>query len=115
MQQMEIQKLSAVTQEHDESANVRDELFVCLFKKAKAKKADAAKRVEAFLAAEPLKSIDGSCLSDISQKHLFIKFNIPLSLTAAVKRQFSLEKDILKAKRAGLMDEHFEMIDFLKG
>ena len=38
MQQMEIQKLSAVTQEHDESANVRDELFVCLFKKAKAKK-----------------------------------------------------------------------------
>ena len=34
--------------------------------------------------------------------------------SAAVERLFSMGKDILKPKRSGLSDEHFEMLAFLK-
>ena len=45
----------------------------------------------------------------------FISYNTPIPSSAAVERLFSLGKDILKPKRAGLSDNHFEMLVFLKG
>ena len=47
-------------------------------------------------------------------KDLFIKYNTPLPSSAAVERLFSIGKDVLKPKRSGLTDEHFEMLVFLK-
>ena len=41
--------------------------------------------------------------------------NTTLPSSAAVERLFSLGKDILKPKRCGLSDEHFEILAFLKG
>ena len=35
--------------------------------------------------------------------------------SAAVERLFSIGKDILKPKRCGLSDNHFEMFSLLKG
>ena len=43
-----------------------------------------------------------------------IRLNAVL-VRATVVRLFSSGKDILKPKRAGLIDEHVEMLDFLKG
>ena len=47
--------------------------------------------------------------------NLFIQFNTALPSSAAVERLFSVGKDVLKPKRSGLTDEHFEMLVFLKG
>jgi hypothetical protein len=41
---------------------------------------------------------------------LFVKFSTPVPSSAAVGRFFSQGKDILKAKRASLADEAFEML-----
>ena len=46
---------------------------------------------------------------------LQFQYNTTLPSSAAVERLFSLDKDILKPKRCGLSDEHFEMLAFLKG
>ena len=43
------------------------------------------------------------------------QYNTTLPSSAVVKRLFSLGKGILKPKRCGLSDEHFEMLAFLKG
>ena len=43
---------------------------------------------------------------------LFIKFKTPVPSSAAVERFFSQGKDILKAKRASLANETFEMFIF---
>ena len=47
--------------------------------------------------------------------NLFIQYNTALPSSAAVERLFSVGKDVLKPKRSGLTDEHFEMLVFLKG
>ena len=46
---------------------------------------------------------------------LFIRYNTAVPSSAAVERFFSQGKDILKAKRASLSDETFEMLMFLRG
>ena len=46
---------------------------------------------------------------------LQFQYNTTLPSSAAVERLFSLGKDILKPKRCGLSDEHFEKLAFLKG
>ena len=46
---------------------------------------------------------------------LQFEYNTTLPPNTVVERLFSLGKDILKRKRCGLSDEHFEMIAFLKG
>ena len=46
---------------------------------------------------------------------LQFQYDTTLPSSAAEERLFSLAKDILKPKRCGLSDEHFEMLAFLKG
>ena len=43
---------------------------------------------------------------------LLIHYNTALSFSAAVEQLFSNEKDILKPKRNGLGNNHFEMLVF---
>ena len=53
-------------------------------------------------------------LSSTTLRELFVKYNTAIPFSAAVERLFSLGKDVLKPKRSGLSDEHFEMLVFLK-
>jgi len=46
---------------------------------------------------------------------MFISYNTDIPSSAAVERIFSIGKDILKSKRSGLSDEHFEMLVLPKG
>jgi hypothetical protein len=43
------------------------------------------------------------------------KYNTTTHLSAAIKRLFSIGKDILTAKRAKLSDANFEKLIFMKG
>ena len=45
-------------------------------------------------------------------RELFVKYSTAIPSSAAVERLFSLGKDVLKPKRSGLSDEHFEMLVF---
>ena len=53
-------------------------------------------------------------LPNTTLRELFIKYITFIPSTAAVERLFSLEKDVLKSKRAGLSVQHFEMLVVLK-
>ena len=46
---------------------------------------------------------------------LFIKYNTPLTSSAAVERLFSMGSDILRAKRSSLTADNFEKLLFIKG
>ena len=46
-------------------------------------------------------------------ENLLIRYNTALPSTAAVEQVFSVGKGILKPKRAGLSEGHFEMLIFL--
>ena len=46
---------------------------------------------------------------------VFIKYNTPLSSSAAVERLFSMGSNILTAKRASLMSRNLQRFVFLKG
>ena len=65
--------------------------------------------METFLSAAPPKSINANSFDDEGLKKLFIQFKTTLPSSAAVERLISLGKDILKPKRSGLSDKHFEM------
>jgi len=97
-----------------EETQQSDELFGFLFKKKNSRKLSASKLVESFFDMEPQRCIQASSFPHETLKQLFIKLNTPLPSSAAVERVFSFAKDILKPKRAGLSDEHFEMLLFLK-
>ena len=66
-----------------------------------------------FLDASPQRHLNASCFAHKALKQIFIKMNTAVSLSAAVKRVFSIEKDILKPKKSRLSDIHFEMLLFL--
>ena len=70
--------------------------------------------IEKFLCTKP-KKLAFSSFATTSLREQFIKFNTPIPSSAAVERLFSLGKDILRPKRAGLSNEHFNMLVFLKG
>ena len=45
---------------------------------------------------------------------MFIDSNTAILSSAAIERLFSVGKDVLKPRRSGLTDQHFEMLVFLK-
>ena len=69
---------------------------------------------ERFVDQKPQRQICSSYFQNEALKNLFIRYNTALPSSAAVERVFSVGKDILKPKRAGLSDDHFEMLIFLK-
>ena len=72
-------------------------------------------RIEGFLSSVPAKKIDDNSFADVALKKLLVLYNTSLPSSAAVERFFSMGKNILKPKRSGLSDEHFEMLlAFLK-
>jgi hypothetical protein len=58
---------------------------------------------------------DGAFLGDTVLVELFVMYNTPVPSSAAVERFFSQGKDILRAKRASLSDQNFDMLMFLRG
>ena len=54
------------------------------------------------------------CFTHAALKRVFIKINIAVPSSATVETAFSIKKDILKPKKSGLSDIHFEMFLFLK-
>ena len=46
---------------------------------------------------------------------LLFHYITALPFSATVERLFSIGKDILKLKRCGLSDDHFEMLSFKEG
>ncbi len=78
-------------------------------------KTNAVKLVETWLAG-PFKVYLGNraFMGEKVLSKLFVKFNTPVLSSAAVERFFRQGKDILKAKRASLADETFEMLMFTR-
>ena len=109
-----VETLSSDT-DHDRDESTSDAFIGYLFTQQKRQKSSNADRVETFLSAVPPKSIDAKSFDDEGLKKLFIQYNTTLPSTAAVERLFSLGKYILKPKRCGHNDEHFEMLATLKG
>ena len=92
-----------------------DELFDFLFKGSNETCRDSAVKIfERFVDQKPQRQICSSSFQNDALKHLFIRYNTALPSSAAVERVFSVGKDILKPKRAGLSDDHFEVLIFLK-
>ena len=54
------------------------------------------------------------CFTHEALKRVSIKINIAVPSSATVEKAFSIGNDILKPKRSGLNDIHFEMFLFLK-
>ena len=73
------------------------------------------KIAESFLDELPTKNILATFAIHEKLKLLFVKYNTALPSNAAVERPFLTGKDALRPKRAGLSDEHFNMLVFLKG
>ena len=46
---------------------------------------------------------------------MFIDSNTAILSSTVIERLFSVGKDVLKPKRSGLTDQHFQMLVFLKG
>ena len=65
------------------------------------------------------KSTNGPFTLDASPsktfRGLFVRFNTPIPLSAAVEKMIILRKKVLKPKRSRMTDEHFEMLVFLRG
>ena len=74
-----------------------------------------------FLVIETVWGFRAECANCTAVRVLAISVSLlfhyitTLPSSAAVERLFSLGNDILKPKRCGLSDEHFEILAFLKG
>ena len=71
--------------------------------------------VELFLAEKPKEfvSVDAFAVDELKVLSVLTQQYRPAQLQSG--EMFSVGKDILKPKRAGLTDEHFQMLTFLKG
>ena len=98
----------------DSDANSSDGFFGSLFSPSKRKISSNCSRVDDFLLTPPSPTVDTKSFTDNELQQLFIKYNTALPSSEAVERLFSLGKNILKPKRCGLTDNHFEMLAFLK-
>lgn len=96
------------------SVDLQDEFFGFLFEQPRSRRQSASKLVDEFLKMSPQRCITDACFKHPTIKRLFIKTNTAIPSSAAIERVFSTAKDILKPKRAGLSDTHFEMLLFLK-
>lgn len=98
-------------------ARQEDDFFGALYETNPQKKTDGCKLVEEFLSGcvEKQLMMRNYYFPSPALRNLFIKYNTAIPSSAAVERLFSLGKDVLKPKRAGLSDNHFEMLVFLKG
>ena len=70
--------------------------------------------VQRFLDENTSSAVTAEDFFSVELKNLFILYNTPIPSSAGVERLFSIGKDILKPKRTGLSDEHFEMLAYLK-
>ena len=67
-----------------------------------------------FLDSQPKKVPIMKGFPNNAFEQVFVRYNTAIPSSAAVERVFPLGKDILKPKRCGLSDEHFDMLVFLK-
>ena len=67
----EAKSLSGESDDDVESVS-NDECFSCLFNQSEPKKDAAAKRIEGFLSAVPVKEIDDNSFADAALKKLFV-------------------------------------------
>ena len=92
-----------------------DERFDFLFKGSNDTfRYSTVKILERFVDQKPQRQICSSNFQNDALKNLLIRYNTALPSSAAVERVFSVGKDILKSKRAGLSEDHFKMMIFLK-
>ena len=101
--------------EEVEEVAPHDDFFGFLYERSTDRIQSAAtKLVHEFLTVAPQRQVNPSCFAHKALKDIFIKSNTALPSSMAIERVFSNGKDILKSKRAGLSDTHFEMVLFLK-
>ena len=75
---------------------------------------NAEKIFESFVHQKFQWQINSSSFQNDALKNLFVRYSTAQPSSAAVEREFALGKDILNPKKAGLSDNHFEILIFLK-
>ena len=93
--------------------SVEDQLFQNLYDKPSKRQAQED-YVKKFSEQPPNKNSEEKDFPNAFLKDLFIRYNTPIPSSAAVKRLFSLRKDILRPKSCRMTDKHFEMLLFLR-
>ena len=79
------------------------------------RKGSATKIAASFLDEPFTNSILATFATHEKLMLLFVKYNTALPSSGAVEHLFSTGEDVLKPKRAGLSDEHLNMLVFSKG
>ena len=74
------------------------------------------KDFEKFRRSKDSRQISSTNFQNDALKNIFIRYDIAATAapSAAVERVFTLRKDALKPKRAGLNGDHFKMLIFLE-
>ena len=100
------------------SSNSNEDFFANIFTHRKVSQKNEREILDSFLNCHGSVGsgtpVSCSSFNDPRLLELLIKYNTAVPSSAAVERLFSLGKDVLKPKRSGLSDEHFEMLVFLK-
>ena len=98
--------------ENEPDEDGKDDVFGSLFMD---KGIRATKIAASFLDEPPTRNILATFATHEKLKLLFVKYNTALPYSAAVERLFSTERYILRLKKAGLSNEQFNVLVFLKG
>ena len=99
-----------------QSASSNDEFFGGALAEKPRQRNSSEKLLDDFLKEkhESQSKEIATLLSSTTLRELLVKYNTAIPSSAAVERLFSLGKNVLKPKRSGLSNEHFEMLVFLK-